>query len=55
VCLANASQSYETIIAAWDDTIGTQAVREKEEILEEARKTAAERRGKRVTAAADAF
>ena len=54
-CLANASQSYETIIAAWDDAIGTQAVREKEEILEEARKTAAERRGKRVTAAADAF
>lgn len=54
-CLAGASQSYETVIAAWDDAIGSQAVQEKDEIREEARKTAAERRGKRVSAAADAF
>lgn len=54
-CLADASQSYETVIAAWDDAIGSQAVQEKDEMREEARKTAAERRGKRVNAAADAF
>ena len=54
-CLAGASQSYETVIAAWDDAIGSQAVQEKDEIREEARKSAAERRGKRVSAAADAF
>lgn len=54
-CLAGASGSYETIIAAWDDAIGTQAVQEKDAIREEARKTAAEKRGKRVSAAADAF
>ena len=54
-CLAGASQSYETVIAAWDDAIGSQAVQEKDEIREEARKSAAERRGKRVSAAASAF
>lgn len=54
-CLADASQSYETVIAAWDDAIGSQAVQEKDEIREEIRKTAVERRGKRVNAAADAF
>ena len=54
-CLAGASGSYETVIAAWDDAIGSQAVQEKDEIREEARKTAAEKRGKRVNAAADAF
>ena len=54
-CLAGASQGYETVIAAWDDAIGSQAVQEKDEIREEARKSAAERRVKRVTAAADAF
>lgn len=54
-CLANASQSYETVIAAWDDAIGSQAVQEKDEIREDERKTAVERRGKRVNAAADAF
>jgi hypothetical protein len=54
-CLAGASQSYETVIAAWDDAVGSQAVQEKDEIREEARRSAAERRGKRVSAAADAF
>ena len=54
-CLADASQSYSTIIVAWDDAVGSQAVQEKEEQREAARKTAAERRGKRVSAAADAF
>ena len=54
-CLADASQSYSTIIVAWDDAVGSQAVQEKEEQREAARKTAAERRGLRVNAAADAF
>ena len=54
-CLAGSSQSYETVIAAWDDAVGSQAVQEKEELREAARKTAAEKRGQRVSAAADAF
>lgn len=54
-CLSDASQNYETIVVAWDDAIGSEAVRERDELREEARKTAAEKRGKRVDAAADAF
>ena len=54
-CLADATQSYGTVIVAWDDAVGSQAVQEKEELREAARKTAAERRGQRVNAAADAF
>ena len=54
-CLSDATQSYGTIVVAWDDAVGSQAVQEKEEIREAARKTAAERRGQRVNAAADAF
>ena len=54
-CLSGSSDSYETVIAAWDDAIGSQAVQERDELREEARKTAAEKRGKRVSAAADAF
>jgi hypothetical protein len=54
-CLAGASSTYETVIAAWDDAVGSQAVQEKDEIREEARKTAAEKRAKRVSAAAAAF
>ena len=54
-CLSGSSQSYETVIAAWDDAIGSQAVQEKEVLREAARKTAAEKRGQRVSAAADAF
>jgi len=54
-CLADATQSYGTIVVAWDDAVGSQAVQEKEELRETARKTAAERRGQRVNAAADAF
>lgn len=54
-CLTDASQSYDTIVVAWDDAVGSQAVQEKEELREAARKTAAEKRGQRVNAAADAF
>ena len=54
-CLDGASQHYATVIAAWDDEVGYLAAEEREQLREEARKTAAEKRTKRVSAAADAF
>jgi len=54
-CLDGATQDYATVIAAWDDEVGYLASEEREQLREEARKTAAEKRGKRVSAAADAF
>ncbi len=54
-CLDGASDSYPTIIAAWDDDVGFVAAEEREQMLEEARKTAAEKRNRRVSDAADAF
>ena len=54
-CLDGASRDYATVIAAWDDDIGYQAAEEREQLREEARKTAAEKRTRRVSAAADAF
>ena len=54
-CLAGATPDYETVIAAWDDDIGQIAAEEREQLREEARKTAAEKRGRRVSAAIDAF
>lgn len=54
-CLSGATQDYETIVVAWDDAVMSEAVQEREELREAARKTAAEKRGKRVDAAADAF
>jgi len=54
-CLDGASQDYATVIAAWDDEAGCLAAEEREQLREEARKTANERRTKRVSAAADAF
>ena len=54
-CLAGATPDYETVIAAWDDDIGQIAAEEREQLREEARKTAAEKRGCRVSAAIDAF
>jgi len=55
VCLAGASRDYETILAAWDDSMLALAARETEEKLAEARKAANEKRTERVDAAADAF
>lgn len=55
VCLAGASRDYETILAAWDDSMLALAARETEERLAEARKAANEKRAERVDAAADAF
>ena len=43
------------MVVAWDDAVTSQAVQERDELREEARKTAAEKRGQRVNAAADAF
>ena len=54
-CLAGASRDYETIVAAWDDSLLTLAVDETEQIREEARKSAAEKRSRRVEDAAGAF
>ena len=55
VCLAGANESYETVLAAWDENILRLAAEEHAQLREEARKTAAERRGKKVSAAAEAF
>ena len=54
-CLAGASRDYETVLVAWDDALLTAAADETEAIRAEVRKTAAERRSRRVTDAADAF
>ena len=53
--LSGASDNYETIVAAWDDAMLTAAADETEELRAEARKKAAESRGRRVSAAAEAF
>lgn len=54
-CLAGASRNYETIVAGWDNNLLTTAADETEELREEARKTAAEKRNRRVSDAAEAF
>jgi F0F1-type ATP synthase membrane subunit b/b' len=43
------------VLVAWDDEIVDLASRELEELREEARKSAAEKRSRRVSAAAEAF
>lgn len=54
-CLSGASHDYETIIVAWDDALLTTAADETEAIRAEARKTASEKRNRRVSDAAEAF
>lgn len=54
-CLDGASGDYRTVLVAWDDEIVDLAAREIEELREQARKSAAEKRSRRVSAAADAF
>ena len=54
-CLDGASSDYRTVVVAWDETVGDLAQRELEEIRDEARRNADEKRGRRVNAAADAF
>lgn len=54
-CLAGASRDYETVVAAWDDAMLTVAADEVEELRAEARKSAAEKRSRRVSEAQSAF
>ena len=55
VCLAGASQDYQTVISAWDDTIVQLADKEQDELRIEARKAAKDRREQQVKDAADVF
>ena len=55
VCLAGANDTYETVIEAGDENMLRLAADEQEQLREEARKNAAERRGQKVNAAAEAF
>ena len=54
-CLAGASRDYETVLVGWDDALLTTAADETEEIRQEARKAALEKRRSRVSDAAEAF
>ena len=54
-CLAGASQDYETVLVAWDEALVKAAADEAGELRAEARKSAAERRSRRVSDAAEAF
>lgn len=54
-CLAGASRDYETVLVAWDDAQLTVAAEETEALRAEARKSAAERRSRRVSDATEAF
>ena len=54
-CRADASRDYETVLVAWDDALLTTAADETEEIRQEARKNAAEKRKAQVDDAASAF
>lgn len=53
--LDGASRDYRTMIVAWDDEMSVAAADEREELREAARKSAAEKRNRRVDAAAAAF
>ena len=55
VCLAGASQDYQTVISAWDDTLVQLADKEQDELRIEARKAAKDRREQQVKDAADVF
>jgi len=55
VCLAGASQDYQTAISAWDDTVVQLADKEEEELRQEARKAARARRDQQVIDAQNAF
>lgn len=54
-CLDGASSDYRTVIVAWDEKAGDLAAAEREQIREEELKSAAEKRSRRVSDAADAF
>ena len=54
-CLAGYSSHYETVLAAWDDSMLSAAAEEAEELRQAALKTAVEKRKRFVNDAADAF
>ena len=54
-CLAGATPSYETVLVAWDEAQIAAAADEAEALRAEARKSAAEKRSRRVSDAAAAF
>jgi len=55
VCLIGASDDYETVITAWDNSVARIAADEREELREEARRNARERRSRRVEETQSAF
>ena len=55
MCLAGASQDYQTVISAWDDNAVRLADEEQEELRKEARKAAASRRDQQVKEASEIF
>ncbi|MGN0845915.1 MAG: hypothetical protein ACI4RA_00855 [Kiritimatiellia bacterium] len=55
VCLAGASQDYQTVISAWDDSVVRLADEEQEALRKEARKAAASRRDQQVKEASEIF
>lgn len=55
VCLAGASQDYQTVISAWDDSLVHLADQEQEALRKEARKAAASRRDQQIKDAASIF
>ncbi len=54
-CLSGSSRDYETVLVAWDDSLLATAADEAEELRQAARKSAAERRSRRVNDTVDAF
>ena len=55
VCLAGASSTYQTVITAWDDDIVRLGDEEEQQLRQEARKAAADKRDQKVKDAASAF
>ncbi len=55
VCLAGASEEYQTVVTAWDENLVSVADREEEELRREARKAAKSRRDQQINDAAKAF
>ena len=55
VCLAGASDDYETVISAWDNSVARLAAQEREAMREEALRNAREKRSRRVEEAQSAF
>jgi len=55
VCLAGASDDYETVITAWDNNVARLAADEREEMREEARRNVREKRARRVEETQSAF